>query len=403
MTATIAGSSAILKVLYPKGEPEKELYNNYPALAMVKKDTAFEGESKTVAIMTESTQGASADFATAQTNVTQSAYRKFTVTRVEDFSVARVSGQALRAAKKDKGALFNLWENEMKSAMHTAMRSLAIHIFRNGTGSRGVAASGTGTATVTLGTLTDVTNFAVGMKVQATNGDGGTLRSSGATATLTAIDRAAGTLTISGNWTSSIAALVDGDHLCRHGDNNAVITGMNAWFVGGSSPATLFGLTRTVDPVRCAGQVYNATGVPMEEAVVEASARVYVEGGVPNLMFVHPRDRANLVKSIGAKVTYERTESAEAGIGFDTIALDGDAGRIKIISDMNCPRNTAYMMQWDTCELASAGAAPQILDFDSQEFLRVSNADAYEVRIGSYVQFLTYAPAWGIRITNFGA
>ena len=54
------------------------------------------------------------------------------------------------------------------------------------------------------------------------------------------------------------------------------------------------------------------------------------------------------------------------------------------------------------CDLARLGPAPQILDFDSNEFLRVTNDDSYEVRVGYYGNYSNAAPAFWNNISNFG-
>jgi len=418
MTATLAASAAILKTKYPNGELPKVLYKNNPAWALLKKSNDFDGANEVVALQTDATQGASANFTRAQTNIAQSVYNQFLLTRIEDFSVARITGQALRAARKNTGALVDLWTNEIDSATHQAMRSLAISMFRNGTGVRGQISSGSNvaTATITLAQPSDITNFAVGMVLRSSQYNATT--SSNSTfdglrtgrVTISAIDRAAGTLTTAGgNWGTQFTSGAASDYLIRDGDEPTsdtgcvVVSGIQQWIEGGTSPAALFGLTRTSDPVRYAGQAYNATGVPMEEAIIEACARVVVEGGRPDKVFVHPRDKATLVKSLGSKVIYSRVESDVAGIGFGSIKVEADSGPVDVIGDMNVPRNEAVVTQWDTWEFRSLGPAPHILDYDSNQFLRTGSADSYEVRIGTYGNLKCTAPAYNIRVTNFGA
>jgi hypothetical protein len=66
------------------------------------------------------------------------------------------------------------------------------------------------------------------------------------------------------------------------------------------------------------------------------------------------------------------------------------------------PRYTCLVSQWDTWAFESIGPAPQILDFDSNEFLRVTNDDSYEVRVGYYGNISNAAPAYNNFISNFG-
>ncbi len=124
---------------------------------------------------------------------------------------------------------------------------------------------------------------------------------------------------------------------------------------------------------------------------------------MPDKVFIHPRDKATLIKSLGSKVIYNRVESDIAGIGFGSVKIECDSGPVDVIGDMNVPRNEAVVTQWDTWEFRSLGPAPHILDYDSNQFLRVSTADAYEVRVGTYGNLKCTAPAYNIRVSNFGA
>jgi hypothetical protein len=68
---------------------------------------------------------------------------------------------------------------------------------------------------------------------------------------------------------------------------------------------------------------------------------------------------------------------------------------IKVFPDRNCQALTAYLLQMDTWCLEGLGEVPQILRYgDGLEMLRVSNADAGEVRVGAYYQLRTNAPGW---------
>ena len=192
MTATVAASAAVTKILYPKGELPNENYKFNVQHAMFEKATDFEGESKRVAIQTEYAQGVASDFTFALGSLAQGTYKKFDVTRVEYFGIARIKGQALKAVVKDQGALVDLWKNEIDGISAQVTRMLGIFGYRSGTGSLGrlkTSGAGGGTPTITLNTISDISNFCVGMRVYATDTDGGTLRSGGNTATITGVDR----------------------------------------------------------------------------------------------------------------------------------------------------------------------------------------------------------------------
>jgi len=414
--ATTGTSAAILKTKYTQPKVYWIAYKNNPSFANARKEEDFDGDSKVVAIQTEVPQGGGATIALAQTNAAAGIYKKFIVTRISDFGVARITGEALKAAEKNSGSLLALWTREMDGCIFNNKRSAAIHMQRSGTGSRGQISAGStvGSVTISLATTSDITNFAVGMTLQASATDGGALRSAGATIVVTGINRTTGSLTAAGNWSTAIAAIAAGDFLVRNGDGaagstNLMMTGRAGWIPATDPTSTLFWtVDRSTDTVRLGGNRLNATLLPMQEAIQEATAIVQVEGANEDLVaYMHPRDRANFAKELGGKVEYSRVEAkvkgSEARIGFSAIKLETDSGNVTIMSDLNVPRGTVFLGDSDTEAIESLGPAPQILDFDSNEFLRITNDDSYEVRTGYYGNYTNAAPSFWCNISNFGA
>ena len=413
--ADLTTSAAILKQLYQNGDVPQELYRNNNFVQWVPKQENFKGKPEIIAVNTETTQGGSANFTSALANLKGGAYSQFQVNRVKDYSIARIDGEAYLAADGDSGSLVNLWKREMDLAMLAGVRQLGIMAFRSGTGSRGRISAGSNVATnqVTLATISDITNFAIGMPVNASAADGGATRNASAVEVIAGIDRVNGTLTsTSVTWATVIAAIAASDFLYRNGDaanggTNVTFTGMGGWIPGGTTPGTLFSLNRNTDPVALAGQLFNASAFPIEEAVIEAIARTGVEGGQPDTIILHPREKATLVKSLETKTRYNKEGTAklaqhDAAVGFDVVEFESDYGGISIISDMNCPRNSGWLLQKDTWFLGSIGKAPRIQDFDSLQMIRVSTEDSLEVRIFTYGQFVCRAPRWNTQISNLG-
>jgi hypothetical protein len=75
---------------------------------------------------------------------------------------------------------------------------------------------------------------------------------------------------------------------------------------------------------------------------------------------------------------------------------------MNIIADAFCPRNKAFMLQLPSWELSTLGPAPQMLDWDNNDYLRVNDNDQYEVRFGHYGQLICNNPGANIILTNFG-
>ncbi|HYE92053.1 MAG TPA: hypothetical protein VEA38_13570 [Terriglobales bacterium] len=412
MTATNALSVAILKRRYADGKVPRACFEDFPAYASCQKKEDFVGDDYALPLVTENPQGVGTTISNAQTAAAQSTFNRFLLTRCEYFGVARIKGQALRTAtRKGDGALVDLWTNEMDGITASVMKMLEIFFFGTGNGVLGTIASGVTGATVTLTVAEDVNNFDLGMVVRlvSTTTLSPTVRAN--TATITGIDRAAGTLTIAAAWDATITSATNGDSIVRAGDQAisgaaSVPIGLRSWLAGGTSPAALFGLTRSTDPVRLASQSFDATGIPMESAVIDLESLITIQGKTSKKkLWTNPRDVRQMKKSLGGKVTYPRSNvsSSVAGVSFSAIQFEGDYSTIDLMTSPFCPKNNAFLKDMSTFAMYSAGAAPMTLDFDGPEFLRVSTDDAYEVRVGLYGQYGERAPVMSARMTNWGA
>lgn len=437
---TFAAVQSILKIKYPDGALPQALYKDFPLLSLVKKTTNFDGEFKVVALQNERPQGSSSDFSIARQIATEGlrggggSYNRFQVYRTRHYGILRMDGETMKAAVRTSGALVDLWNNETDGISKNEMADLEFQLFGDGTGVRGVVSTYTSpspaSATafrVQFATPADAVYFNLGMRLNfytlpntarpETNAGSDGLY-------VTAIDRKAGTIDVTCliNGTATLPtfatppALNDvisraGDFLpaasvgtATQGSANGVVTGIQAWIPASISPTDSFWqLNRSADPVRLGGQRLVATGLPMNEALMEAEAQVAIQGvGSPDTIVVNPLDLQNLKKALGSDIVYDRVVSNVAGVSFKAIEYDGMNGPMKIISAPFCPRNKAFMLQLSSWELSTLGPAPQLLDWDNNDFLRVVDADQYEIRFGHYGQFICSNPGANIVITNFG-
>jgi hypothetical protein len=413
MTATLAASQAVLKRKYPGGKLPTAMYASFPFLAMLAKEDNWDGDDRVIAIQTEACQGASSDFNIALGSLAQGKYYRFLPTRVEHFSLARIKGQALRAARNG-GALVDLWNQETDGAAMTEMKCLEIYAMGNGSGVLGQTTSGHATVTVTLTIAEDISKFDLGMRVGAvsTNTLSPTVRTGYATITAISRDTTTATITTSAAWNTLITGFVANDYLVRAGDEASggvgkVITGTKQWIAGGATPGTLFGLDRNPDPVRLAGQSRSATAEVMEDAIMESESRRNFQGQRGKLTaWANTRNLVQLKKSLNGKVQYPKQGTAQsnvAGISFRTLEFEGDFDTIRIMSHPFIDKNDLQLLQMDTFTMASLGGTPTLLNFDQNDFLRVANDDAYEVRFGVYGNALCRLPSASIITTNWGA
>ncbi len=408
MTATIAGSQAALKVLYPNGELPKSIHDTFHTLKRLKKETDFVGELAYVPIQNANPQGSSADFATAQANIQQGNYLRSELKRVQHHGVARVTGEAAEAAVKSEGALVDLWDNETRGIATTEMGTLAVYAFGTGDGVLGQTLSGVSGTTVTLTTTANMNYFELGMTLRVVSALGlsPTVRVEASRAVVTGIDRRNRTLTFGSALSTHATDAVNGDYLVRSGDQassiRTVVTGFDEYVKGGTAPGTLNALDRNADPVRLAGQRIDYTGWAPEDAAVDASAQAGFQGiGYPNVLICNNIEVANMKKNLGAKIVYN-DGGGKAKHSFTGVSIDGEAGPIEILADPFCPRNKAFLLKMDCFSLFSLKAAPHLNKFDGMDFMRRPDADAYEVRFVFYGNVKCKNAGPHVVLTNFG-
>lgn len=410
MTATVAGSSAALKQLYPKGELPKSINEMFVLHKRMKKDTEFVGENAIIPIQNANPQGSSADFTEAQANIFQGNYLRMTLPRVAHYGTARITGEAAQAAVMSEGAMVDLWDNETRGIATTEMSVLATYLYGTGDATLGtMGGSGAVAATtVTLAAGTNMNYFELNMTVKMVSALGLSPTVRAGKARITGIDRRNRTLTFAVNLNdaSQIPAAANTDYFVRAGDQAGaaytVITGLGAYVVGGTTPGTLHGLNRNQDPVRLAGQLIDYTGAAPEDAVVDASSQAGFQGiGYPNLLVCNNIEAATLKKSLSSKIYFQRPGSSEGKYSFSEVVIEGENGPIEVLADPFCPRNKAFLLKLDAFTLFSLKAAPHLVKFDDLEFLRRPDADAYEVRFAFYGNLKCKNPGPHVQLSNF--
>lgn len=408
--ASVSGSQAALKVLYPDGELPKSINDSFVLHRELKKDTNFVGELAYVPIQNANPQGSSASFSEAQANIYQGNYVRMSLTRVSHYGIARVTGEAAEAAVKSEGALVDLWDNETRGIATTEMACLATYLYGTGDGVLGQLNGGSVTATtITLASGTNMNYFELNMTVKAVSATGLSPTVRSGKCRVTGIDRRSRTLTAAANWddAGNIPGIGTTDYLVRAGDqagsSATVITGLDEYVKGGASPGVLFNLNRTADPVRLAGQSIDYAGWAKEDAIVDASAQGGSQGiGYATVAVMNNLEVADIKKSLSGKIQYNRPGGSEGKYSFSDLTIEGENGAIRIIADPYCPRNKAWLLKKDVFSLFSLKAAPHLAKYDGIEFLRRPDEDAYEVRFAFYGNLKCKNPGPNVKLTNFG-
>lgn len=398
--ATVTNLQYILKTKYDQKKLNIMTYADDPLLGLIRKDTNFGGNNARISLRYGSPQGGSLTFANASANTTSSSDVGFLLTRAKDYHISGITGEALLAGEGNENTILQSVKGEMDGATRMIKRSLEIGVYGNGGGARGQISAGStvGNPTITLSDITQIVNFEVGMKVAASSADGtsGALRNAGATDTITACDRDAGTLTTTTAWTTGIAAVAASDYLFRDGDFGAHIKGLAAWLptTAPSGGDSFFGVDRSVDTTRLAGVRFTGGGAPREQTAIKCLARLKREGGKPDILLMNLEEWAQLALSLGARATVDMVKSSDGIFGFDALKIVGPAGAVKVVGSINVPNGKFYMLQLDTWVLKSIKGCPHLDDSDGNKMLRNSASDGYSWRLRYYAQIGCEAPGF---------
>jgi hypothetical protein len=377
------------------------VYADHPFLKMLKKDESFVGRNMPIPITYGNVQNRSRTATTTLAGSQTSKQTDFLIDVVDDFNIALVEEKVIRRSANDKGAFANALTHEIDNMLHALSNNLAFSLFRDSSGYRAqVSAEPTEAANtvITVKSEDDIVGFEVGQTIVIYSAkSGGTQRSiDGSTTDLVvdAVDRDAGTITATGQAYDSSGTIAADDYIFVKGDRGSSMSGLESWLpaTAPTSGDSFFGVDRSVDPTRLAGQRLDATGLIKEEAVVALMKKIGREGGRPDVCFMSYEDWKDLELELGSKVQYVDSERS-ASVGFRGIVVHGPKGVVECIPDQNCPQGKFYMLQMDTWKLVSMGGAPSIFDRDGN-LLRQASAWGVEIRGQAYVQLACRAPGY---------
>ena len=396
----IPAGNAALKEWYDDQKVENLAYDDNPALVMMPKKTNATGKYIPIPVVYEVNQGRSSNFANAQGNQSPGLLAEFLVTLRPDYDIATLANQAMLAAQDDKGSFLDFSTLFVDLAIQGAANSAASSLFRAGTGSVGQISS-IAAGVITLTNAADVSQFGINQTLQANSTDGGSPRA--ALGYVIARNVQGGTITVAsaamGGAAGSPTGWAANDFLLVQGDNNAKMSGFSAWLPA-TAPATtdnFYGVNRSVDS-RLYGLYYNGAQQALEEAIIDAALINRREKGRPRHFVTNFGSLAQLIKALGARREFVDWEG-EGEIGFRGVKIQGPAGPIECYADRNCQAATGWLLQLNTWKLYSLNAVPHIFKYGDQlEMLRLANADASEVRVGSYANPGCNAPGWNSRV-----
>lgn len=411
MAVTTTTIDYALKQVYTSRDLENAVYKKNPLLALMRKEGGFTGRAHIHGVRYRDSLARSVTFAGAQARAAANGVApsapggdqgfssgvQFVVTRRKEYQIYTLEQEAILAGRDDKGSLIRTLSTEVDSALNNLGRTMAIALYGDGSGSLGQVLSVAGT---TIGVGEAVTHIENGLELVTSTGSTKTaiLRNSGTGCYVTSVNRSAGTFVINAN-TDTITV---GDWLFVKGDRQVAaittnsqylkVSGLDAWnpVTTPSGGESFYGIDRSVDATRLAGQRIDISALGPEEGYVTALAAAAREGADPSHIFTSYTDEKNLKLALGSRV---ETEYMTVGdVGFESTKMRGPNGPVSITPDMNAPVGYARILQLDTWALKYLGDFINTADLDGAKLAREYQADRFEGRLSFYGNVVCYNP-----------
>lgn len=418
MAATTTTADKILKYLYTSRALENAVYEDNPLLALMPKTGGFTGRSLVHALTYGNSNARNATFATAQslaaingaanngvsssTAATDSGFNRdinFTVTRVKNYAMYTLEQELLLASRGDKSAFIQAATQLIDGTLQTLSNDMGRDLYGD---AGGWLCQATTVSSTNFTVGEGITQIEVGMALVGASSKTAAIRgtTSAVPMIVTSVNRSAGTFVVDAN-TDSVAT---GDYLWIAGDrptsaittyaSRRKIAGMDAWnpITAPTSGDAFFGVDRSVDVTRLAGQRLDISALQPEEGYITALAALAREGGSPSHVFTSFTDEKNIKLALGSRVDAEYTQMGD--VGFESIRLRGPKGTVKIYADRNAPVGYARILQLNTWELKHLGDFVNKGDaMGDGGMAREYQADRYEGRFSFYGNLLCYKPS----------
>lgn len=388
MALELSSLDAAMKQYYNESMYQELVYSDNPVLALLPKDEKFRAKNMPIPLKYADGGGISATFSVAQAQAASSSpkFEDFLLTHVQLFSLAEVDGLVLEVAQSSAGAFIDAATAASDSAYNRLSRAVALQLFRSTAGELGQVnvepTVASGSFVVAIKSIGDGTNFDVGQTVVIFSAlAAGSQRTSDGTQNkwvITGVDSSAGTITLSGSYDAS-GTIAGDDFLFLEGTRGGQLAGFASWIPTAAPTSTaFFGVDRTVDATKLGGVRHNGTSQTIEAAIIDASYKVGKVGGKPEICVLSFEQYGALVKALGPKVQY--IDLKVGVVGFRALEIHGPRGTLKVLADMNCPTNVAYLLDMKSWKLCSAGKAIGPVEQDGRLWLRRPSNDGIECR-----------------------
>ncbi len=383
----------IMKRTYSDDNSNEVATRDHPSYYELPKETGLTGEDFRYTVHTGNPQSISGTITEAQTGANGNSGKiqgeVFAAEPTLKYGVLKLDGpSAQRAALKGKGAFYDFVTKHVDATLEELGARLAFDLFGDGNGIRGRRSSASGNE-ITLTNARTADNFKRGMRIGASSNSDGSSPRTGETF-ITRINRTANKITV--DDITDISGFIDNDYLFAVGEPGTCIEGMALCtpLAAPTSSDSFRGVNRYNDVEALAGSRIDDSGIYPEEVLGDLAVDVQCLNHKITRGVVHPKKFQEIVKRLGAKVTYTNP-GGNADIGFESIMIHVAGAMLRLTSDPDCPYVRVRGWNPRSHKLVYLGEKPVhwIRTAGGGQFQWATSSDGIEMRArfhGNYLQ-----------------
>jgi hypothetical protein len=375
------------------------VFRDHVVMGMVKKK-ALAGKYVQQAQRYGNGGGRGHTFANAQTNASDASRTAFQCTQSWTYGYQDVLNTDIRAANGDMGTIYDLWADCQDAATRACGDDLELILIGDGFGIIGTIGSnsGGGPYVLTLSTAQQAINFEPNMVLVSAVANNSASLDTG-TATVTAINVQAGTVTVSANggWTPTNTHV-----LSVQGNKIASATAQLNQGLGGWLPLTapvggdnFFGVDRSASVVDLAGwRLLSNTGNLATNIKALANQMSRRSGSKPDLTLMSFNNIDTLENIVDNKTRYPMP-GRDVDVFYESIQVGYAKGRLNVVGSPVMYEDRFFNLMTSTWNLFSAGNEPVTSALpDAQGFISDYNADSRQIRMIAQTIFTCEAVGW---------
>jgi hypothetical protein len=391
-----AALPALFKDLFPQRRLEQLAILDHPFLEWLPKADDLDGTGLWIPYRVGTPQGFSSQFYSsssanmgAQNNVSAGTAKRAFIEAKDYYHVVSLDNKSIRQARSNMGSFVRLKETEIEDAVKNMSQELAIHMWKDGTGTIGRIGSFTGKV-ITLLSAADAVNFQPNQKLQVSDtASGGSLRDSGEALTVAKVDFDSGKVTCVEDI-SDIDSVANNDYLFNRGNYSGsgvaqrMVTGVGQWIpTTAETSGTFLSMDRTVHVQYLQGSRQAFTG-SLEETIKKLLTKMSRIGGRPDSAWVSFNTWLKLEMELQGRAY--REDGKNNPFGLSSLVYGGPGGSIRFYADPFISDSVGYLLKRDTWCLHHLDGLPHIDQADGNMAQRGADYDGLEVRIRMWME-----------------